>query len=168
MRIILLLSLLALSIYGSTQTAKLDTLKIEFNKTGKVSFASFSNKKQNHRLQDPKVFLKEFLKHPDTEDFKIEKSFTDELGMSHILLQRYFKGISVEGSTYFLHGRNNNVEHLNGDYEDIRINSVIPKLTELQALQAALDQIKATTYQSEDKIKDGLTLTVNNKIVSFR
>ncbi|MCK9402348.1 MAG: M4 family metallopeptidase [Chitinophagaceae bacterium] len=168
MRIILLLSLLALSIYGSTQTAKLDTLKIEFNKTGKVSFASFSNKKQNHRLQDPKVFLKEFLRHPDTEDFKIEKSFTDELGMSHILFQRYFRGIAVEGSTYFLHGRNTNVEHLNGDYEDIRINSVIPKLTELQALQAALDQIKATTYQSEDKIKDGLTLTVNNKIVSFR
>ena len=83
MRIILLLSLLASSIYGSTQTAKLDTLKIEFNKTGKVSFASFSNKKQNHRLQDPKVFLKEFLRHPDTEDFKIEKSFTDELGTTH-------------------------------------------------------------------------------------
>jgi len=67
-------------------------LKIEFNKTGKVSFASFSNKKQNHRLQDPKVFLKEFLKHLDTENSKIEKLFTDELRMNHILLRRYFRG----------------------------------------------------------------------------
>lgn len=98
-----------------------------------------------------KAFLKEVLKTDKNEEFRLYKENTDKLGIIHQRYQQYYKGIKIEGAEYLLHGKNGMIEIINGNYTKIGSLSVLPKLTEQQALNKALDYVNSETYKWEDK-----------------
>jgi len=152
MKKILLFSLALVSfVLTYSQTNKLDTSEYRTGRGGKPWFAAFRNDRSpNQRLRQPGTFLAAFLKASDNDELRLISSSTDELGMNHQLYQHYHKGIKVEGSTYFLHGKNSNIEYVNGEYDDIDLPVLSPRISEGQALREALRYIPAKKYRWQD------------------
>jgi len=145
------------------QETKLDTTEYRTGKTGKPFFAAFRNDKHpNQRLRNANAFLRDFLKASPEDDLRLVSSTTDEIGVSHHLYQHYYKGIIVDGSTFFVHGKNNNISFLNGEYEDIKMPGTNPRLSENQALQAALRYAPAKVYRWQDSAFERLVRQQNN------
>lgn len=85
---------------------------------------------------------------------RLIKQSTDELGMIHLKFQQYYKEIKVENSEFLLHGKNGIIEVANGEFNDINIPSVVPTITEKQALSNALNFVKAKKYKWEDAVSE--------------
>jgi len=122
-----------------------DTLSVQRNLKGKISFASFKANGSMQMKQGGK-FLKEALKMNNNDSLRLTKESTDNLGITHQRYQQYYKGIRIEGGEYLLHGRNDSIKTMNGNFEAIDISSVIPKLTEQQSLSKALQFVNAEKY----------------------
>lgn len=69
---------------------------------------------------------------------------------AHQRYQQYYDGMKVEGAEYLVHGKNRNIETINGDYRKVGTLSTTPKLTEKQALNEALKYVDAKIYKWED------------------
>lgn len=83
-------------------------------------------------------------------EWKLVKENTDELGITHQQYQQYYKGVKVVGAEFLLHGRNGNIETMNGHYADFSLVSVTPRLSEKQAVTQALFFVNAKKYKWED------------------
>ncbi len=132
-----------------------DTLELKFNPNGKVSFGRFkANNNSERKLSTSVVFLKGLLNAKSEDEFRLQKSEVDELGMTHQHYQQYFRGIKVEGGVYSAHGKNDDIEVVNGDFADINLSTVNPTKSEKDALKAALNFINAKKYAWEDKASE--------------
>lgn len=128
-----------------------DTLEIQHNQIGKVKFARFKpNLSSNRKMQNDTNFLKSVLKTSKEDGFKNIKEWTDELGITHKKFQQYYKGIKVENAEYMLHGKGDNIETINGDFQVVNISSSTPQLNEQQSLMKALTFVGAKQYKWED------------------
>ena len=88
------------------------------------------------------------------DSLKLIKETRDNLGITHQRYQQYYKGIKIEGGEFLLHGRNDTIDFMNGNFETVEISSVVPKLTEKQALAQALQFVNAEKYLWEDTIEE--------------
>jgi bacillolysin len=111
-------------------------------------FIPFSEGKKPSTEAYPQV-LKQYLGLSPVDEMRAIKQETDEIGYSHIYLQRYFKGIKVEHDICKVHTQNGLMESINGEFRNINTTSVTPNLTERSALQYALDFVGARTYMWE-------------------
>ncbi len=117
------------------QAQKGDTLIIQRNEKGRISFAKFKqNSNSNRKMQNDTSFLKLILHAKKEDEFKIIKENVDELGIVHKRFQQYYKGIKVENVEYLIHGKNGHIETINGDYQEINVKSIVPLIDEKQAL----------------------------------
>jgi bacillolysin len=99
-----------------------------------VSSISFSY------LQKVKGVMK--IEKPE-EEFSITNLETDELGITHMRMQQMYKGIKVWGSQVILHGKDNQINLLNGrHFPTPQLLDVNPTLTQRQASQLAVDHAK--------------------------
>jgi Zn-dependent metalloprotease len=130
-----------------------DTLEIQRDENWKVNFARF---KQNDRMkiQDGIIFLSNILQTREDDELRVIKDVTDELGINHRKYQHYFKGIKVEGSEYQLHGKSGFIETIDGNFREINISSVIPLISEQEALKKALSFVNAKIYKWEDSLSE--------------
>jgi len=78
------------------------------------------------------------------------------LGIKHKRFQQYYKGLKVENAEYLLHGKDDNIEVINGDFQHINIDDVKPTFNEQQALEKALEFVGAKMYKWEDPKWKGL------------
>jgi len=127
-----------------------DTLEIQRNDIGIVKFARFKPD-FNGKIQDGTRFLKTVLHAKPDDEFRLMNETTDELGISHLRFQQYYKGIKVEDSEYLIHGKNGIIETINGDFKRVNISSLTPSVNEKQALGKALDYVNARKYKWEDE-----------------
>ncbi len=128
-----------------------DTLFIQRGKKGKIEFARFKeNESTNRKMKNDTVFLKYTLKVKKEDGFRLKSETIDDLGITHRKFQQYYKGIKVDNAEYLLHGKNGNIDVINGDFQDIDIQSVSPAITERQALGKALKYVGAKKYKWED------------------
>jgi len=93
-----------------------DTLEIQRNQTGKISFARFKPD-ANKKVQDAVSFLKAVLHAKPEDELRLIKQTTDKLGITHHLYKQYYKGIKVENAEYLVHGKNGIIETINGDFQ---------------------------------------------------
>lgn len=115
-----LITLLLNSIFAIAQGN--DTLDIQKNEKGKVKFARFqANANSTRKMKNDTVFLKSILKAKNEDGFRKTKEDLDELGITHKKFQQYFKGLKVENSEFLIHGKDGNIEVINGDFIDIDI-----------------------------------------------
>jgi len=142
----------ALWIYFPTLNAQQgDTLFIQRGREGKIGFAIFAvNENSDRKMKNDTVFLKSILKAKKEDRFRLKSEATDEMGITHKKYLQYYKGIKVDNAEYLVHGRNNNIEVINGDFQDISIETIEPTITEQQALKKALEYVGAKKYKWED------------------
>lgn len=107
-------------------------------------------------------FLKNTLQATDNDSFVLEKEATDELNMIHQRYQQYYKGIKVENAEYMVHGKNGDIETMNGDFQMVNMASVIPALPEQQALTDALNYVNAKEYKWQDSASENFIKQMNN------
>ena len=129
-----------------------DTLFIQRNEKGKIAFARFKvNENSDRKMENDVVFLKSVLNTKDGYEFRLKSETTDNLGITHRRYQQFFRGIKVDNAEYLLHGRAGNIEEINGDFQEIGIESVKPIINEQQALSIALKYVNAEKYKWQDE-----------------
>lgn len=85
----------------------------------------------------------------DNYGFKIHKTETDALGLTHIRLQQTYQGIPVELAEWILHINKAEIKSMNGlIFNNLEL-SATPTLTQEQALDFAKKHIGATAYKWE-------------------
>lgn len=132
-----------------------DTLFIQRGEEGRIRFARFVIDEQSDRkMQNDTVFLKSVLQAKPEDEFHLKSVNTDELGITHKRFRQYYKGIKVENAEYLLHGKDNHIEYINGNFADISLQSVEPILNEQQALSKALEYVGAEKYKHEDLVME--------------
>ncbi len=144
-----LITLLLNSIFAIAQGN--DTLDIQKNEKGKVKFARFqANANSTRKMKNDTVFLKSILHAKNEDSFRKTKEDLDELGITHKKFQQYYKGLKVENSEFLIHGKDGNIEVINGDFIDIDISIIKPSFNENQALTKALAFVGSKKYKWED------------------
>jgi len=123
-------------------------LFIQRNERGIIEFARFkANESPDRKMKNDVVFLKSVLKAKEGDEFLLKSEITNDLGVTYRKYQQYFRGIRVDNREYLAHGRNGNIEIINGDFQVINIESVNPAITERQALAKALEYVGAKKYK---------------------
>ena len=91
------------------------------------------------------------------DEFQIINNEQDELGMQHIKMQQFYKGIEVYGSQVILHKTNQKVDLLNGRYYPTpKIENVEPTLSATTAesiVRADLPEVKELSIAETDLLK---------------
>lgn len=87
------IALLCLSFFFSNAQQN-DTLEIQRNEKGKISFARFKPD-INKKIQNAVNFLKVVLQAKPQDELRLIKQTTDKLGIAHDLYQQYYNGIKV-------------------------------------------------------------------------
>lgn len=133
-----------------TSNAQLaDTLEVHRGDGGNIRFARFKNV-TNHKMQNGEPFLHAVLGAGPDHEFRLNREGIDKYGYTHKRFQQYYKGIKVENAVYLIHGKEQFIETINGEYKEIDISSVNPVLNESQALTKALTFVHAKKYKWED------------------
>ena len=90
--------------------------------------------KQEMRIRQPR------------DEFIMGTVSTDARGEKHIRMQQQFQGIKVYGSEIVLHTQQNQLQQLSGRYQATpTLTSLIPSLTEQQAVAVAISNVKEKT-----------------------
>ncbi|MBL7809642.1 MAG: HYR domain-containing protein [Saprospiraceae bacterium] len=87
-------------------------------------------------------------------ELRLKESSTDKLGMTHDKYEQFYKGFKVDGATVTLHSKNEQVTLLSGNYQNIIDLDVVPAISPSEALQAAMQQVKAKTYMWEEPLSE--------------
>ena len=147
--------------------AQPDTLQLQKDAMGNITFARF-NDNHSGRMTDAKGFLQRTLKPKAGNQFERQAFHTDEIGMEHVTYQQFYKGVKVEGANYVLHGKNDVIIGFNGQYAPVQINSVIPSVSEQEALSSVKQHLQAEHYAWEDDAKEKfLKEIMNNPTASY-
>ena len=152
-RLALLVALYPVCLLTNAQENIGDTLFIHRNERGKIEFVKFeANGSSERKMTNDVVFLKSVINAKEGDEFRLKRETIDnELGITHRRFQQYFKGIRVDNAEYLVHGRDGNIEIINGDFQIIDIETIKPSITEQQALAKALEYVRARKYKWEDE-----------------
>ncbi len=84
-----------------------------------------------------------------SDEFVLENINTDKLGITHIKMQQTFKNIPVYGSEIILHAKDGAINLFNGSYYPTpKLENIIPSITNNQAIEIAIQNVKTlTTYK---------------------
>ena len=128
-----------------------DALFVQRGKSGKIEFARFNaDKNSDRKMQNDTIFLKAILQAKKEDEFRLKSVTTDELGITHKRFQQYYKGIKVENAEYLLHGKDGNIDYINGNFQHINLQTIEPGINERQALLKALEYVGAEKYKWEN------------------
>ena len=85
------------------------------------------------------------LKNP-AQEFEVGLVEDDEMSKMHVRLNQVFGGVPVYGGELVVHGQSGSISLVNGRYFPTpEIENMVPKLTENQAVETALSDLKQTT-----------------------
>ncbi|MEL6255854.1 MAG: M4 family metallopeptidase, partial [Bacteroidota bacterium] len=83
------------------------------------------------------------------DEMRIFRQNEDDLGNLHIIYQRFYKGIKVEGNTFALHTKNGIVFSANGKLTDKLSGSTLPRLSEQEARDLAIRSVNSELFAWE-------------------
>ena len=130
-----------------------------YNNKGQASFISGKlapSKRSSNLQQQAQDYIKEaapLMKISDQDHFKVQNSWTDNLGQQHIKYQQQHKNISIYGAEVILHSADNIINSLNGVYSstlnlDLDTN---PSIQPNEAVALVKDKIKSSYRDLSDK-----------------
>ena len=141
--IIISLSILTIN----AQEIKIKEKKVGGN--GLPTFVLFDSTGELYTKGEEKKVLKKFLKTTSTDKFEKLKSHTDKQGIEHQVFQQYYNNVKVDNSTYRVHIKNGKVESINGNFVKIIGLNTASSIEPEEAIQKALDKVKAQKYAWE-------------------
>lgn len=123
--------------------------EVQRNSNGTIGFARLVPV-ANYKISDGLNFLKSTLKSGPEDSWAETSKTNDQLGMSHIKYQQFYKGVKVENAEYMLHEKSGSIEVMNGDYQIVKLKTVKPRLTAEDGLKAAMKYMKADRYMWQE------------------
>ncbi len=105
---------------------------------------------QKYGLDQAVDLLKMTYQTSNDIDFVILKQESDQIGMTHVKYQEYYKGIPVTFAHFYVHAHGNQIKSLNGDYFDVEGLNVQPTLDKQAAFQRATASVGAQHYMWEN------------------
>lgn len=147
-RLFLLFFLSFTTLFSSAQ--KGDTLEIQRDQKGKISFARFKLAPVRN-MQASANFLKIVLHAKPSDEFRLLKETSAGPGIFHRRYEQFYKGVRVDNAQYLVHGKNGMIETINGDFQVVDIPSVAPAVTVKRAIEKALAYVNAKKYKWEDE-----------------
>lgn len=104
-----------------------DTLFIQKDAKGNARFVRFtSGKNQERNMNKDTVFLKTFYKTDRNNGFRKIQEGSLPKDVPFKKFQQYYKGLQVDNAQVIIYGKNNNIEVVTGDFQDIDIENVKP------------------------------------------
>jgi Zn-dependent metalloprotease len=139
-----------------------EALFIQRNANEKIAFARFSqNENSERRVSNEAMFLRQKLQMKEGDELRLIRERTDELGITTKRFQQYYRGVKVENAQYLSHSRNGFIEVINGDFHDVNLQTVEPRITEEQALLRALEYVGIATHPTDTR-NDGTEADARN------
>lgn len=94
------------------------------------------------------------------EEFEVMQVWDDELGLTNIKLQQFFKGIPVYGGQVMLHGNHGMLNCFNGTYFPTpQIANLIPDITSEQAVNRVIQDV--SQYSQMKELTDNERMILN-------
>ena len=125
------------------------------SRTGNIYFARM-RPDQTSTLQEAPAFLRTFLNARPGYEFRLKREQTDELGFTHQRYHQYLQGIKIENAEYLVHAKKGVIQTINGDFDNVSVPSVTPKISAADAIKKALAFIPARKYGWEDPFSENL------------
>ncbi|TYB69538.1 T9SS type A sorting domain-containing protein [Bizionia saleffrena] len=135
-----LATLVCVASYGQERVAQ----KVN-GENGQPNLVIFT-KDATYSMQDVNTVLAEQLKTKNSDGFTQIKSGRDEIGFLHQKYQQHYNTIPVEFATYTLHGKNNKVVSISGEYYELEGVNTTPTLSKAQGFQSAVNHVGAQSY----------------------
>lgn len=160
-KLLLSLSILILiSTYSFSQTfegreaeAKIKgAKKVEFsNRSTHPEYVEFSESSTYRKGGlNPEEVIYTLFNFSNQDQLVAVKKTNDDLGFTHTRYKQYYKNIPVEGADYIAHERSGGLDCINGLLFKLNNISVIPSLSENEALKKALTYVGAKKYMWEN------------------
>jgi len=144
-------------IYPLLFSQQIDTLYIRKGENGRIVFARFAvNENTDRKISNATNFLKTILNAKTEDEFRLISTLTDKIGISHKKYQQYYKGYKVEGAEYSVHGKDDIIEVINGNYQEVNIENLIPIIEAEQAFAQALVYVNAEKYKWDVFINENI------------
>lgn len=126
--------------------------QLEKNGQGVVKLMQLTERSNYKMTNLPSVFAT-ILGMTDNDELRFLSRTVDNSGNEHQVYEQYYRGIKVEYGRYGAHGRDGNIDHLTGNFKKIQNLEIVPKLTESEALKAALSTLgsKKTYWESAEQ-----------------
>lgn len=135
----------------------------ELNKDGSIIYLKFNDDKQKKPLSEAATLLKDSLKIRNGNNLILSESKRDKLGYIHQYYNQYYKGVRIEYGKYAVHAKNDKIELIAGNYQEVYDVNITPKLTPQAALSSALKLIGAKKYKWENAEEERLLKTITGK-----
>lgn len=108
-----------------------------------------------------------FGENPDNS-WKLIRSENDQIGMTHVRYQQLYQMLPVEGNVFVYHSKNGFFQSANGDFEPNIKLSIEPKITNNDALNAALNDSLIQLKEENLAFKsDELVVFVKNHLTTL-
>ena len=108
------------------------------------------NKNAGYSLKDVNKVLSEQLRINSEDSFYLIASEKDQIGYSHQKYQQQYNGVPVEFGTYTLHGQDNKLNSISGEYYDLKGTNTTPSISNTTGFQKAINHIGASRYLWQD------------------
>ncbi|HET6227246.1 MAG TPA: M4 family metallopeptidase [Bacteroidia bacterium] len=145
----------AQTFFGKEAENKIQDAKhIEYSpELSRPKFVEFKSSSANFRMAagNPLEAMKEILALTENENLVSYKQEKDREGFTHTRYHQLYKDIPVEGGEYIAHQKGGLLDCINGEFFTIGELSVIPSLSESEALSKALSFVGAKKYKWENK-----------------
>ena len=150
MKILLILITLFIPIKSFTQSVFFETLNNSMKQIASVESEEHWIRFKSSAKIKPETIFEEHKTAFELSDFdkmKVNKSFIDDIGFTHINYQQYYKGIPIDGESVNVHTNKNGETYaatgriLKGINEEIA-----PKLSLQEAIDVALKFVNAKEY----------------------
>ncbi len=105
-------------------------------------------------LMDASAITKQYLAAASNQSIVVEDNInfilldnkTDDANQSHIRLAQTYKGIPIYGAEILLHGKGNEITHMNGAYAmELPVQQLTPSLEQSSAVNIAIESVKSIT-----------------------
>lgn len=104
-----------------------------------------------------------------SDEMRLVKTETDQLGFTHYRYQQYHQGIPVYGAIYILHEQNNRLKSGNGSLVHDFDGAKSPSISSKTAVERAIAQVSAEQYAWQSKVleQDLKISTKNSKATHY-
>lgn len=99
-------------------------------------------------------------------NFDFENETKDQLGQIHYKYKLNVNGITIENTTVTLHSKNNKIISISGNLNKESINTMIPSISEADALANALNYVNANIYKWEVAVEESHIKTESNNTLA--
>ena len=125
-----------------------------------ISFLKFNSNKP--KLLDAQKILKDSLKLSPDNSFSLKEKKQDEIGLTHLKYQQYYKNIKVEHGIYSVHGKDNEINYMSGNSMPLKDIKITPTISSNESINIALKYIGAKSYLWEDTAEEELLRKTEN------